>query len=85
MTELEEMSYGRLRKIFVWRMGVAPRAIYPDAALGADLGLDGVDLADLADALAEEFGISVAEAAEFLSPETAVEDIAKFLAGTTRG
>lgn len=79
-----KMAYEGLGGILIWKLGVFPRKIYLDSVLGKDLGLDAVDMEDLAAAVEEKFKISRNETARILTPQIKIESFVEFIAGKLR-
>ncbi|MDR1856044.1 MAG: acyl carrier protein [Desulfovibrio sp.] len=57
MSELE----GKVYKIIVEQLGVAPEDVKPEASFVEDLGADSLDLTELIMAMEEEFDIEIAD------------------------
>ena len=81
MSIFMEMACDGLYRILVWKLGIFPRKIFPDATLREDLRLDSVDMVDLGAAIEEKFRIDQTETARILASDIEVETLAGFIAG----
>ena len=77
MTDIAE----RVKKIVVEHLGVAPEKAVAGARIVDDLGADSLDIAELATAFEEEFGLEIPN--DVAGKWQTFDDVVKFIATVT--